>query len=133
MCGAIIVGFLVGVIAVALGVPLWAILILWLLKQSSPEGVGILPVALCGMVRHFSFLLFKGFHVLLLSPSQVNLIVSYEAICILSNTVSKVKAFLLRKKGEIFAPPAFFFRKEDFSVLVLPKVDFLLLTKIFFV
>ena len=31
MCGAIIVGFLVGVIAVALGFPLWAILIIWLL------------------------------------------------------------------------------------------------------
>ncbi len=31
MCGAIIVGFLVGVIAVALGVPLWAILIIGLL------------------------------------------------------------------------------------------------------
>ncbi len=31
MCGAIIVGFLVGAIAVALGFPLWAILIIWLL------------------------------------------------------------------------------------------------------
>ncbi len=31
MCGAIIVGFLVGAIAVAFGFPLWAILIIWLL------------------------------------------------------------------------------------------------------
>ena len=31
MCGAIIIGFLVGAIAVALGFPVWAILIIWLL------------------------------------------------------------------------------------------------------
>lgn len=31
MCAAIIVGFLAGAITVALGVPLWVILIIWLL------------------------------------------------------------------------------------------------------
>ena len=55
MCAAIIVGFLVGVIAVALGVPLWAILTIWLLKQSAPEGAGISPVALGGSFKHFFF------------------------------------------------------------------------------